>query len=641
MNKEESHVPRRLNFLFFVVFIFFAILLLRLAGVQLVKGAEYLRLSESNSTTILSMPAPRGWISDRNGNLLVTNRPAFVVTFSEVTNQKINHEDVAEKLEHVLEVPKDEILKAMDVTPPRRLPRFLPRQLKTDVDEKVVAYITEHKDDLPGINVVVEPIREYKYNDLAVHAIGYISPIPEHMREHYRDLGYRLDERVGIDGVEKQYEEYLRGKAGKRTVEVNRFSQPIKEVGVEAAVRGGDLKLTIDMRLQAEAQKIIVEQLEILRTRPKDPIPGVNEAVAVVMNPMTGEILTLASYPSYDPNVFTRRLTQEDVDYLFTTKGNKPLLNRAVDAAYGPGSTVKMATIMMGLQEGVITPNTQIYDNGSIQIGTWTRPFRSWAWYRGGHGWNDPKQALQVSNNVYMYNIALWLSGYPNAKNMNWGHVRNVAPTLREKFKYDWQRNRDLPPTIELFKKYFSMFGLGVETGVDLPKDSKGWPMNVTEIGELAYTAIGQNMTLTAMQLAQYTSTIANGGERLAPYLVKEITDNSGNILFSRDKEVLNKVEVAPQYISIVQEGMLMVTKPGGTAYNTFRDFPVPVAAKTGTAETGVQGNTTATFVGYAPYQNPEIAIAVVVPNGGGGSDASGAIARRILDYYFQLKREP
>ncbi|OEF98349.1 penicillin-binding protein 2 [Desulfuribacillus alkaliarsenatis] len=639
MKNEESHVPRRLNLLFFIVFIFFTILLLRLAGVQLVKGEEYLMQSESNSTTTLSMPAPRGWMMDRNGELLVSNRPAFVVTFTEVPNVLVDYEGIAARLETVLDLPQEDILRAMDYKAPRRLPRYLPRQLKTDVDQTVVAYITEHKDELPGVNVVVEPIREYRYGNLAVHAIGYISPIPEHQRDFYRDMGYRLDEKVGIDGLEKQYEEFLRGTAGQRVVEVNRFSQPIRELSMEAPVRGADLTLTIDKRLQEASQKIIEEQLEILRTRERDPIPDVKEAVAVAMNPITGEILAMASYPSYDPNVFTKRpLSQETVDYLFTSEGNLPLLNRAVDAAYEPGSTVKMATTLMGLQEGVINANTQIFDNGSLYIGNWSRPFRSWAWHRGGHGWNDPKQAIQVSNNVYMYQIALWISGYPNSQHMNWSRVRNAPPTLRESLKSDWQRNRDLHPAIDTFKEYFAMFGLGVKTGIDLPKDSSGWPMNVNEIGELAFTAIGQNMTLTAMQLAQYTSTIANGGERLAPYLVKEVTDNRGRTLLERDKDVLNVVDIDPQHIRVMQEGMLMVTMPGGTAYNTFLGFPESVAAKTGTAQTGVEGRTNATFVGYAPYENPEIAVSVIVPNGGGGSDTSGMIARRILEEYFHLQ---
>ncbi len=638
MNKEESHLPRRLNILFSIAFIFFTILLLRSAGVQLVKGEEYLMQSESNSTTTLSIPAPRGWMFDRNGELLVTNRPAYVVTFTEMTTQDIKHEDIANRLVEVLDMSAKEILTAMDYEHPRKLPRYLPRQLRTDVDESVVAYISEHKEDLPGVNVVVEPIREYRYNDLAVHAIGYISRIPEAQAEYYRELGYRLDEKVGIDGLERQYEEFLRGKEGKRMVEVNRFSQPVRELGLEPPVRGDDLTLTIDMKLQEATQRIIQEQLEELRTRAKDPIPDANEAVAVVMNPLTGEVLSMASHPSYDPNTFTRKMSQEDVDYLFTAAGNRPLINRAVDAAWEPGSVVKMATIMMGLQEGVITPSTQIYDTGSIYIGTWTRPFRSWPWYRGGHGWNDPRQALQESNNVYMYQIALWISGYPNTKNMNWSRVRNAPADLQSKLKSDWQRNRDLPAAIDTFKRYFAMFGLGVETGIDLPKDSRGWPLNVNEIGELAYTAMGQNMTLTAMQLLQYTSTIANGGERLAPQLVKKISDSDGNTIVDKQKEVLNVVDVRPEYIKVAQEGMRMVTEKGGTAYNTFLNFPYTVAAKTGTAETGIQGKTNATFVGYAPYENPEVAVVVIIPDGGGGSDTSGVVARRILEEYFKLK---
>lgn len=639
MHRNESPIANRLNILFFLVFIIFTILLLRLAGVQLVKGEEYLKLSQINSTTTLSLTAPRGWITDRNGELLVSNRPAFVVTFTEVAVPGVDYDAVAEMLADLLVLDKKDVLFAMDFTAPRRLPRFLPRQIKTDVDEKIVAYIAEHQELLPGVDVIVEPIREYRYNNLAVHALGYISPIPEVQRDYYRDLGYRIDERVGIDGIEKHYEQYLRGIAGERVVEVNRFSQPIRELSIKQPERGNDLTLTIDLGLQATVESILFEQLEILRTRAFRPIPDVNEAVAVAMNPINGEIYAMASYPSYDPNVFSKRpLTQETVDYLFSGDGELPLLNRAVDAAYMPGSVVKMATIMMGLQENLINQNTRIYDSGSILIGTWPRPFRSWAAASGGHGWNDPKQAIQVSNNVYMYHLAQWVSGYPNAQNMNWSRVQNAPVDLRSRLKSDWQRNRDLQTGIDIFADYYAMFGLGVKTEIDLPKDSRGF-VNITEIGELAYAAIGQNMTLTAMQLAQYTSTIANGGERVAPYLVKKATDSRGNLVFEKDKEILNTIDIAAEHIKFAQEGMRMVMQPGGTAYNSFLGFSQTVAGKTGTAQTGVAGETNATFVGYAPYDNPEIAVAVIVPKGGGGSDVSASIARRIMEAYFELEK--
>lgn len=637
-NEKNMDTPlfRRLNILFFVVFLLFAILIFKLANVQLVKGDEYVQKLIKNNTTTLSLTAPRGWIYDSNGEILVTNRPTFVVTFTESVNQDVDHERVARDLAEIIGMKEVDILYAMDYQAPRRSSRYLPRQIKMDVDDKVVAYISEHKEELPGINVSVEPVRVYLYDDLAAHAIGYISPIPENQREKYQEQGYRIDEKIGIDGLEKEYESYLRGIAGYKTVEVNRYSQPIKDIKTVDPVRGADMTLTIDKTFQERVQDIVEKQVLDIQTREYKPITDVKEAVVVAMNPQTGAILASVSYPSYDPNTFTRPLTQADVDYLFTDSGNLPLLNRAVDAAYEVGSVVKMATVTMGLQEGVILPNTQIYDTGSIMIGSWTTPFRSWLW--SGHGWNNPQQAITVSNNVYMYHIAMWIAKYPNAKNMNWSMVRNAPQSLLSRLNPDWKREQDLQPAIDTFKKYFAMYGIGVPTGVDLPKDSPGWPMNVTEIGELAYVAIGQNQTLTAMQLAQYVSAIANDGERLAPFFVERIVDNSGKTILHHEKNVLNKVDVDLEYLRIVQNGMHQITRPGGSVHHIFADLPVTVAGKTGTAETGTEGHTNATFVAYAPFENPEIALAVIIPKGGGGSDASAQLTKDILAAYFQTK---
>lgn len=783
---EQSHIPARLNILFFIVFLFFAAIILRLAYVQLVEGEQYKHDLELYSTRELPIPAPRGRILDRNGEVLVSNRPVYTVTYVEEQGQQIDEEKVAEKLAAILQLndrlgtdqelvklavelgsslpvafdaeethqlvarltdllnqlpasgevsalsdtqlvraairvgirtnpslsaeqlaqlkeklaamlsdgeaeveqmseynllrsavqrnvdfsvrlektKRDELAKelqnqlnqlpspaqlktwsdmellrlasrfGLDVKLPLSeeqrqfqwnkltilkemlsydLPSYVPRRVKVNISQDEMAKIVERRTELPGIDVIVEPMRQIKEDDdgaFATHILGSTAAIRSDQLQEYLARGYSPTDRVGELGLELYYEEQLRGKDGVMEVHVNKNSETVEKKMRRAAEPGNDLVLALDWRFQSKVEEILETSVKEIQQDPKKS-KSVTEAHAIVMNPNTGEILAMATYPDYNLNWHYNRVE-------FNKRYHEEILphqrNDLIHAAYAPGSTVKPLYVMLSLQEGLTTPTETIYDRGGLMIGNvYMRNWRA-----GGHGSVNARRALQVSNNTYMYTMAMRLADKA------------------------YSQNKSYKAQFAVIDYYNAQFGLGVKTGVDLPGEITGWFSDYTYLGNLAHAFIGQYDNFTPMQLAQYVSTIANGGYRLRPHLVKEIrkgtTDPSkpGPVLTTIKPEVLNRVEIDPKWLKVAQEGMRMVTQPGGTAYYSFQGLPFTVAAKTGTAQTG-GAEDNALIVGYAPYENPQVAFVVIVPKGGQGSDSSGPIARKILEAYHQL----
>ncbi|MCF6092709.1 penicillin-binding protein [Microaerobacter geothermalis] len=645
----NSHIPRRLNIIYIIVFFLFTILVLRLAFIQLVQGEEYLRTSEENSTKVIPIPAPRGWILDKNGEVLVNNKPVYTVTFREDERMNINRNEVAQQLalyledkdveEMIAENDREGIIRELkrygmteeDISLDMTIEelgnlletkkilyamvsgyRYMPHSIKADLSWREVSLISEHRDELPGVNVVVEPMRQYKRGAFATHLLGYTKPIDVYSKDYYEARGYRVDEKVGVSGLEKSYETQLRGKEGKMEAKINSQAKIIETKVIEAPQRGNDLVLTIDANFQEKVEEILADTVQEVKTRERNPLPEVEEAIAVAMDPKTGAILAMANFPDYDLNI----QNSPDFGKLYNQYVKGKESNKAIRGGFPAASTVKPLSVMLGLQENLIDENTEIFDPGWYQVGDMKKK----NWKLSGHGRVNPRKALQVSNNTYMYFIAMELANWPASRS-----------EYRQKFS--------------VIDYYFSQFGLGVKTGIDLEEELTGWRSTTKNLGNLADALIGQYNAYTPMQLTQYVSTIANGGYRMRPYLVDEIRrattlpGEKGEVLFKREPEVLNRVDIDSKYIKLAQEGMRMVTQPGGTAYYTFLGFPVSVAAKTGTAQTGVPGMNNSVIIAYAPFEDPEIALAVVVPNGGGGSDASGLIARRILEAYFGINQ--
>ncbi|GAX90621.1 penicillin-binding protein 2 [Effusibacillus lacus] len=632
MEKEtQSHLSGRLHILFFIVFLGLVMLLLRLSYIQLQNGDKYEELAEGNRYAQQVLPAPRGQFIDRNGEILVTNKPSFTIQYTNPFTAKDEKEKkeiekqielIAERLLPLLEDPEDKekltkekmISIMRDIKP--NMSRSTPRKIKTNATDRQVARIREHLHELPGIAVIPEAIRDYRLKTFGSHIFGYMNSINDKMWNElgYKNKGYLMTDKVGYTGLEKQYEEYLKGTHGATRVEVNIHGDPIRRdknsyFVEKKPIPGNDLILTIDRKLQQATEEALAERVNALKGS------TVKNAAAVAMDPNTGEVLALASYPAFDPNHWLDYLSDEE-EKLFRPAE----WNHAVEYPYEPGSTVKMLTTMIGLKEGVVKPDEKIFCPGGLDLSG----YYAKCWDDRGHGYSNGREAIAKSCNVYMYTIGKRLGKHQFI--FQNGGVKN------------WMEKYD-KPAFEKFKKYQNEFGLGVKTGIDLPFESAG-KYNYFELAttNMPFFAIGQNSNFTTLQLAQYVSTIANGGKRLKPYLVQRIVSPEKKVIKEMKPEVLNQVSFSPELLQYAREGMWQVThEPYGTASYTFGKKPYNVAGKTGTAQTG-RNTENYWFVGFAPYENPKIAIAVVVPEGKVGAhsyEMAGPIAEKMLDTFF------
>lgn len=652
-----NQVVRRFNVLFMLIFFLFALLILRLTLLQLVDGELYAQSAANVNKKVYMTPGQRGWIYDRNGVPLAKNELVYSLSFLDEGFKKAQIEQVAINLEKIFQayaekdprykafnrvtimekldagyayVPKTEdpalrqtlIKETKSGTrfdpaewalqdAPMMLYRHLPRKVVQDIPDVIMFQVQERMQDFPGIKVVIDAKRVYPYGMLAPYIIGYTRDIPENKVEDYISRGYTNFDRVGVTGVEASYEDVLHGLPGKTDVLMNNLTRRLETQEVYPPSPGANIVLSIDAAYQYTVEKILQEGIQYLNTRPVNPLPNVKEAMAVVLNPYTGDVLAMAKVPGYDLNVF------DAPD--FSTRYQQEVAGREqnvlVNGGYQPGSTFKMLTVMLALNEGLMRPDEKVLSTGGVKIGDrYLKDFKA-----GGHGWVDGKKALKESVNTYMYEVALRLArqaGSGNAYRAMFDHVRRVAQE----------------------------FGLGALTGIDLNEEMVGYVTpnqnEFRQLGNLAQMMIGQYDGYTPIQLAQYVSAIANGGYRIRPHLVYSINEPEENsrtpgppVQFIKG-EVLGQVAIDPRWIRYVQEGMREVTQPGGTAYSVFQGLSVPVAAKTGTVQRGT-GQTNGVMVGYAPYDRPEIAFVVIVPGGSGGADSAGPIARRLVAAYF------
>ncbi|UOF89257.1 penicillin-binding protein 2 [Fodinisporobacter ferrooxydans] len=605
-DKEQSDVREfsisRLNVLFVIVFLILVSLVIRLGFLQLTKGATYRSLATDSHLDQMPIPAPRGFIYDRNHQLLVSDNPSFTLMYSGTLGKdEPQFKTLVNRIHNVIpEISEDEIGKRMTANPWLSVTH----RVYTGLNEKQVSFIREHQNDFPGCNIIEEPQRNYLNGDLAGHVIGYLNSIPGDKASSYEQQGYQKDDKVGMAGVEMQYESYLRGKDGRLTVQVDSNNHLVHNFGMDPApVKGDDLILNIDSGLQQAMQAILQQSVLDLQKKGKPA----KTATAVAMNPSTGEIYAMASYPYFNPQWFVEGIGKHMQQWYVSQN------NWAIQGLYPPGSTEKPLTAMAALQDGVITKNTSIDDSGEF---VWDGGhFHDWV--LSGHGKVDVERALAVSCDTFFYNVNYWFAGESDGPKAH-SHV------------------------MDRLRYYQQAFGLGVPktgTGIDLPYEASGFLSDGGNPGDLMFAAIGQDEEFTPISLAQYTSAIANGGKRMEPHIVKQIVDANGHVVKEFQPNVLNTVPVSPENLKIVQEGMQrVVTDPDGTAHYIFLGAPYTVAGKTGTAEVGTvpNNNDTSVFIGYAPVDHPQIAISVVVPAGGHSSDSIGPISRGIFDYYFQ-----
>lgn len=686
--KKKTHITVRMNLLFLLVFVLFSVLVLRLGVVQIVKGDDYRREVERTVDVAVSYSVPRGKIYDRNGNIVVDNNPKNAITYTnygasrkemlevaerlallidmdtsqvrerdkkdfwlllypekgdkkvsaqeekEIRNQhkgsqkdfdkaiyqlklnRITDEDLSELTEHDLEVCAIYSKFASGYA-------LTPQIVKNEgVTEEEFAAVSENLEYLPGVDTTTDWDRVYSYENTLRSILGQVSTtsegLPRDNLDYYLSKGYKYNDRIGKSYIEAQYEDVLSGQKAKVKNITDKAGNVLETEVITEGQRGKDLVLTIDMDLQVAVEKIIEEELRAAKS-----LTGaayLDRAFVVLMDPFTGEVLTMAGKQiQRDPE--TGKYVMRDF-----ALGN-------ISDAYPMGSAVKGATILTGLKKGAITADTYIHDT-PVKIGNEIK--RS---HRAGLGTLNPVGALRVSSNVYMYHTVMRMA------NVNY---------------YYGMKSLNVDPRVwEELRESFAQFGLGVETGIDLPNEQVGVKGTdyITYPGKLLDFSIGQYDTYTTIQLAQYISTIANGGYRIQPRLVKEIREpvlengEIGPVFQEITPKILNKVDLRSEWLNLVKEGFRQVMHvQGGTGRGYFGGKNYLPAGKTGTAEDFYyQPGQSAvkvynlTLVAYAPYDNPEVAMAVVVPKAYTGRTGNGInmkIGQRTLDTYFQLKKD-
>ncbi|MCA0985931.1 peptidoglycan D,D-transpeptidase FtsI family protein [Guptibacillus algicola] len=659
-NIKKSHVPFRLNILFLCVFLLFSALVLRLGVIQIVQGEDFERLTEQTENVTAKSSAPRGKMFDRYGRVLVDNEPTFTLTYIRTQNTKSKERlEVARKLATFIDVDTDKVTerdlkdywiltkpeKAKEKLSDKEWSELEPKaayqlqidrikeedlkeisddgeemkvaaikrqmdtgyalssqSIKKGLTREEIATVSEHLDILPGVDIQADAERIYPYGESLETMFGNLGPIPEEQIKKYTMRGYDHNDQVGVSYLEKEYEELLKGQKAKKKYITDKSGKPIGEPIVTPGKRGNDLVLTVNIDLQQELESILAEKLSSARAKGN---PHADRAYAIAMDPSTGDILAFGGTKYSASN-------NKYIEYSYGT----------LSEAYEMGSSVKGASVLTGYETGVIGHGTILYD-APIRI----PDTKDKASYKNMGNVND-LTALKLSSNVYMFRIAMMIAGYdyqPNTAGIPWD--RGAYDTVRYNF---------------------NQFGLGKKTGIDMPIETSGINGGYNVLGKLMDLMIGQFDTYTPLQMAQYVSTIANGGKRIQPHFLKEVHEPSNvnglsNIIVDQfDTNVLNTLQMSSNDIERVKSGMRLVTSAsGGTAANYFNGTSYTHAGKTGTAQVK-KDRYNLSFVGFAPYDNPEIAISVIVPNmNDDGNTVNKEIARELLDAYFDLKDKP
>lgn len=577
----------------------FAVLFFRLWFLQVLNGDKYLAEAKNNRTREFRVSAPRGEILDRNGKILVANRTSLAL---QINPRKLP----ADERERRAELAK---LAALTHSSLRRVRRTMHEELKLapsapvtlrrDVGDYLVYYLQENQDRFPGVAVQRVFVRRYQNSTLAAHILGNVGEVSEDQLEERRFRGLEPGDEIGQDGVEDTYDHYLRGRPGVTRIQVDALGQPTKNGRLvsQPPVPGDNLKLTIDADVQAAGEAALAAR----------GLPG----GFVTMDVDNGEILGVGSFPTFDPAVFTKPLTQSQVDDLYRDPIAAPLANRAIAGLYPTGSTFKLITAMAGLESGTITTGTSIYDGGSLTVGGQTFQNAGGAAY----GSLSLVPALQVSSDVFFYTLGLEM--WDTGDLQRWAHKLGIGrPT-----------GLDLPGAEEgLLPSQHWRNELYREGGTDRP-----W-----SAGDNIQLATGQgDLQASPLQMAIAYATVANGGTVVTPHVGHEVDDAAGRVLKEFDPKPQRDVKLNPEYRASILEGLHEAAQaPGGTSYAVFGGFPIPVAGKTGTAQR-VGHEDQSWYVALAPYPNPRIVTAVTIEEGGFGAESAAPAALQILEAYF------
>jgi penicillin-binding protein 2 len=601
---EQYYFRLRLGFTAFVVLGLFSLLAFRFSYLQIKQYQHYQTLAENNRISLVPIVPNRGLILDKNGVVLAHN---FFVYTLEITPSKVDDlEKTIAEISKLVEVSSLDRKRFNKLREESRNFESVP--IRTHLNEVEAASFAVNHYRFPGVEIKSRLFRHYPLGKLGSHMVGYIGRINDKDLENLEEAGdlsnYKGSDHVGKSGIEQYYERQLHGTTGFQQVEIDADGRAVRVLSSTAPVPGSNLILSIDSKMQEIAENAF----------------GEHRGALVAINPKTGEVLSYVSQPTFDPNLFVDGI---DVDNwkLLNESLDKPLINRPIRGIYPPGSTFKPFAAMAGLEYGKRTPPFAIHDSGYFTLANSAHRYRDWK--PGGHGTVDMQRAITVSCDTFFYGLALELG-------------------------------------IDKLAGFVSHFNFGKKTGIDIQGENEGllptpeWKMRRYKQpwyqGETVIVGIGQGYTLvTPLQLAQATATLANNGVAMKPHLVAQIQKAITNENQVIPLVVQDRIPLKPENIDIVKRGMIDVTLPGGTAASVGANAPYAIAAKTGTAQViGIKQNAKynansiderhrdhALFIAYAPADDPKIALAVIVENGGHGGSAAGPIARKVMDYYL------
>ena len=680
--KEQVNI--RFNIINILVYLIGIILIVQLSNLQVVHGESYREQSNTRLSRTSIIKAARGSILDRSGNELAgvktennieiyktnisddelnksvlnlvellnkyqigyddtfpikINPFEFTISGDELTNwkkkYKIAEDATAEesfyKFKNKYEITNDNVEEIRKIISIRYIITTTGYSatksitIATNVNEEVVAQISERNSDFPGVSISTNAARTYLAGNLAAHVIGYTGKIKEDEYNANKDI-YNIDDIIGKTGIEYVFEKYLKGTDGEKQVEMSVDGTITGETVAKNAIAGSDVVLTIDSNLQKVTQDSLENCINKIRSGGFAQTYDAQGGAAVVMNVNTGEVLATASYPTFEPQWFVGGISQENWAYL-RDDSRHPQINKTIQSTYEPGSTFKMVTAIAGLETGAITTKERINDTGVYR--KYNMEWKCWYYtsYHRGHGYQNVTQALQHSCNYFFYETGDRMG-------------------------------------IDNLSKYALHFGLGKKTGIELPNEKEGAVASKETYakirnggrigpGDVLNASIGQgDNNFTPMQIAKYISSIANGGNVVKPTIVKSILNSDGSEV-SRDEitqytneklgysDTDDGITINQESVNVAKEGMRMAaSEAGGTAYNIFKGFNQEVAGKTGSAEAGKDKNgndlVNAWFVCFAPYEKPEVAVVVMIENGGHGNYAA-EVARDVLTQYFGM----
>ncbi|HZE37039.1 MAG TPA: penicillin-binding protein 2 [Candidatus Eisenbacteria bacterium] len=578
---------RRVLFLAGVAAIAFVGLLGQLWYLQVLEGGKLQEMSERNRIRVRPVAAPRGILFDRNGLALVDNRPAF--TLSLIPREIDDRDTVMARLSVLLKIPLRELEDALERVPPDS---FRPVRVRRGLTLEEVTKVEERKLELPGVVVEVEPERVYPTSTFAAHLLGYVREVSDDQMKQGR---YRRGDMIGQSGLERLLDEYLRGRDGGERIEVDALGRPVQVMRREEPDPGAQVITTVDRRIQEAAERAMV---------------GRSGAV-IVMDPRNGDVLAMTSSPAFELDRLTGNLDKEE--WLKVIRDPlTPLMNRALQSQYAPGSVFKVVVAAAGLQEGTLTPMDRTYCNGEFHLGNWT--FKDWK--EGGHGHVDTRTALIHSCNIFFYQAGL-----------------KVGPAA--------------------IARYAEAFGLGSPSGIDLGGEKAGLVPFLDgrrridgrkwQAGDTVNMSIGQGQVLvTPMQVARMMSAVANGGVLWRPRLVQRVERVDGSLAYSSSSKTTGRVDLSPIVWAFLRQALSGVVNEGGTG-GAARIPGVEVAGKTGTAQSvsksdSAKGQDHAWFASFAPARDPEVVVVVLVERGGKGGQVAAPIARQIYQAIFLEK---